>query len=141
MTSWKANSERRRELIFRRATIAVDVSERNLGGRLAAVDGDIAHVGLEAKGSSVDAADFGAAAGDALHFGDEAAADERLERVSIDVYKQAKSSEGGGCGDEQQIFPPARGRRAWGRVRSLRLDSRVVRRGRDAGNMDLPLGA
>ena len=41
--------------------------------------GDIAHVGLQAKGSGMNAADLDAAAGDAFHFGDETAADERLE--------------------------------------------------------------
>ncbi len=58
---------------------AVSVGEGNLGGGLATVDGDIAHVDLEAKRSGMDGADFDAASGDALHFGDEAAADQRLE--------------------------------------------------------------
>jgi hypothetical protein len=40
------------------------------------MDGDIAHVSLEAKGSGVDAADLDAAAGDALQLGNEAAADQ-----------------------------------------------------------------
>ncbi len=58
---------------------AVNVGKGNLGGGLAAVDGDSAHVGLEEERNGVDAADLDAAAGDALHFGDEAAADQRLE--------------------------------------------------------------
>jgi hypothetical protein len=58
---------------------AVHVREGNLGGGLATMDGNTAHVDLEAKRSGMDAADFDAASGDTLHLGDEAAADQRLE--------------------------------------------------------------
>jgi hypothetical protein len=58
---------------------AVHVREGNLGGGLATMDSNSAHVDLEAKRSGMDAADFDPASGDALHFGDEAAADQRLE--------------------------------------------------------------
>src|ERR1022692_1398816 len=57
----------------------VHMGERNICGGLPAVYGDSAHVGLQAKGSGMDAGDFDAAAGDTLQFGDEAAADQRLE--------------------------------------------------------------
>src|SRR5271170_122197 len=55
---------------------AVCMGQRHVGGRLAAVDRDIAHIGLQAKGRGVDAAYLDTAAGDALQFGDETAADE-----------------------------------------------------------------
>ncbi len=58
---------------------AVHVGERDIGGGLAAVDGNAAHVDLEEKRSGMDAADFDAASRDAPEFGDEAAADQRLE--------------------------------------------------------------
>jgi hypothetical protein len=86
---------------------AVNVGERNLGGGLAAMHGDAAYVGLQAKGSGMDTADFDAAAGDALQFRDEPTANERLERASVDVDEQAESGEEGGPGEEKQIFPPA----------------------------------
>ena len=92
MTSWKPNSERRRETDLQARDNAVHVGKGNLGGGLAAVDGDTAHVDLEEKRSGMDAADFDAAPGDALHFGDEAAADQRLERGGVDVDKQAESA-------------------------------------------------
>ena len=56
----------------------------------AAVDRDFAHIDLQAKRSGMDAADFGAAAGDALDLGDEAAADQRLERIRVDVEQAAQ---------------------------------------------------
>ena len=55
----------------------------------------------------MDAADLDAASGDALQFGDEAAADQRLEGIRIDVDQQADSAKHAGRGNEEQIFPPA----------------------------------
>ena len=64
---------------FQAGDDAIRVGEGNLGGRLAAVDRDIAHVDLKTKRSGMDAGNFGAAPSDALDFGDESAADQRLE--------------------------------------------------------------
>ena len=89
---------------------AVGVSERNLSGGFATVDGDIAHVDLEAKRNGMDAADFGAASGDAFDFGDEAAADQRLERVCVDVDEAGREPRRSRPQvTDQQIFPPAAG--------------------------------
>jgi hypothetical protein len=58
---------------------AIHVSEGNLGGGLTAVNGNTSHINLEKKRSGMDAANFDAAPGDSLDFGDKAAAHERLE--------------------------------------------------------------
>ena len=77
---------------------AVHVGEGNFGSGFAAVDGDAAHIDLRAKRSGMDAADFHAAAGDALHFGDEAAANHRLEGIGVDVDRAGRASDKNDCG-------------------------------------------
>src|SRR5216684_1480136 len=94
---------------------AVHVSERDIGGRLASVDSDPTHFSLQAKRNGVDAGNFGAATGDAFHFGDEAAANQRLERLGVDVDHQAENYGESGCKNHQQIFPPASASRLGGR--------------------------
>ena len=125
MTSWKASSERRRELIFKRATMRVGMSQRDIGGGFATVDRDIAHVDLKAKGSGMDAADFGAATGDAFDFGDQTAANQRLERFRVDVDKQAESSKECRAVTTSRYFHQRRGGLGRALV-SLRLNSRVI---------------
>ena len=91
----------------------------------------------------MDAANFDAAAGDVLDLGDEAAANQRLEGLRVDVDEQADSAQEGRLRSRPADISTNGGGQAWWRfgARSLRLNSRVVGRGRDAGNMDLPLGA
>ena len=72
----------------------------------------------------MDAADFDAAAGDALDFGDQAAADQRLERIGVDVDKQAESAKEAGGGNDEQIFPPAAGGLGGGSVTAIGLPGR-----------------
>jgi hypothetical protein len=85
---------------------AVHVGERNVSGGLTAVDGDIADGSLEAEGCGVNAADFDTAAGDALYLSNEAAANQRLKRFSVDVDEKAGSAQEGSRDRDQQIFPP-----------------------------------
>jgi len=94
---------------FQAGDDAIGVGERNVGGSLTAMDGKVAYIHLQAKGRGMDAADFGAAAGNALNFGDETAADQRLERFRVDVDEHGDGEERGCAGKDKQIFPPAAG--------------------------------
>ncbi len=84
----------------------VYVREGNVAGGLAPADGDAAHFGLETKWNGMDAGYFRATPCDALNFGDEPAPHQRLERVSIDVDKEAKKGEKSGCRCNKQRLPP-----------------------------------
>jgi len=87
----------------------VYVRERKVFRGLAAAYGDAAYFGLQAKGNGMDAGYFGATSGNALDFGDQSAAHQRLERICIDVDKEAESGEKSGNNREEQIPPPSAG--------------------------------
>jgi len=85
----------------------VYVCKRNIFSRLASMNGDATHFGLQVKWDGVDAGDFRAASGDALDFGNQAAAYQRLEGIGIDVDEETKNSEETGSGQEKHVLPPA----------------------------------
>src|ERR1700730_4456201 len=86
---------------------AVGVRERNIGGGLAAMHGNAAHIDLPAKWRGMDAGDFDPASSDALYFCDEAAANQGLEGIGVDVNEQAEEREQESRNEEEEIFPPA----------------------------------
>jgi len=79
----------------------VGVGERNVDSGLAAVDGDVAHLHLQAEGNGMDAADFGAAPGNALNLGDHAAANQGLKGVRVDIDEQGESAEKADSGKKE----------------------------------------
>jgi hypothetical protein len=83
ITKAKLGTDERADLEARNNPICV--GQGNLGCGLAAVDCNLANVSLQAKRRGVNASDLDATAGNALQFGDEAAADERLKGIRIDV--------------------------------------------------------
>jgi hypothetical protein len=95
---------------FKTGDHAIGVSERDIGGRFAAMNGDVANLRLQSKRNSVDATDLGAAIGNSLDLGNQAAADQRLKGFSIDVKDQSYRTDGESTGKNQQKFPPASGR-------------------------------
>ena len=101
----KLGTEKRAD--FQAGDDAIGMGERDIGGRFASVYGDVADLHLKTEGNSVEAADFGAASGDALDFSDETAADQRLEGVGVDIDRQGERGKGRATNQEQQILPPA----------------------------------
>ncbi len=85
------------------------VSQGNVGGGLAAMHRNIPHLDLQAKWDGVEAADFGAAAGNTLDFGDEATANQRLKGFRIHVDGEGDRDGSQRANDDQQVFPPAAG--------------------------------
>src|SRR5712691_11333687 len=61
---------------------------------------------MQAKGDSVEAADFCASAGDALDFRDHAASDKTLKRVGRDIPEPRDQTQDAGSGKNQQVLPP-----------------------------------
>jgi hypothetical protein len=62
------------------------------------MNGDATHVGLQVKWNGVDAGDFRATSGDALDFGNQAAAYQRLEGIGIDIEEETENNEESGSG-------------------------------------------
>jgi hypothetical protein len=94
---------------FEASDDAVGVGERKVGSGLPAMHGDVANFDLEAKGDGVDAGNLGPASGDALNLGNQTAADQRLERVCVDVDEQAKTTEECRSDQEDSNLPPSAG--------------------------------
>ena len=92
----------------------IGVSQWNVGGGLAAMHRDIPHLDLQAERNGMEAADFGAASGNTLDLGDEAAANQRLEGFRINVDGESEGEKRGRADQDEQVFPPAAGGLAGG---------------------------
>src|SRR5208283_2417425 len=101
----KFGTKKRRDL--QAADHIIGVSQRNLGGGLAAVYGDIPYLDLQAEGNGMEAADFGAASSNAFDIGDEAAPNQRLEGFRIDIDGQTDGQKAGRASQNEEVFPPA----------------------------------
>jgi len=92
---------------FQSGDDAIGVRERKIGRSFAAMHGEIAYVDLQAKGRGVEAADLGAASGDALDLGHQTAAHHGLKRIGVDVEEERESRNSRGAKADEQIFSPA----------------------------------
>src|SRR5258708_19773775 len=85
---------------------AIRMRERNVSRGLTSAHGYIPNFDLHAKRSGVEAADLGAASGDALDFCDKPSADQSLERVGGDVPEPYEEAQDADAHEDQQVFPP-----------------------------------
>jgi hypothetical protein len=88
---------------------AIGVRERNVSGRLAPMNGYIAHVHLQTEWGGVKAADLGVAPGDPFDFSDQAAPNQSLERFGIDIDPKNESGKKSSASQDEQVLPPAAG--------------------------------
>src|SRR5438552_6193046 len=87
---------------------AVGVRQGDLFGTFLAMHSDIAHFDLHMERDNVEAANFGAASGDPLHFGNHALEYKGLEGLGGGVPQRGQQGDYSGSNHEEQKFPPAR---------------------------------
>src|SRR5579863_8891168 len=93
---------------------ALGVRQGNVGGGLAPVHGNLAHIHLHAERDSVNAADFHPAAGNALQLGNHAAPDQSLEGFGGDIPQATRQAEQPHPRNHQQVLPPCAASRPGG---------------------------
>src|SRR5258708_36412713 len=84
----------------------IGMRERNVSRGLTSAHGYIPNFDLHAKRSGVEAADLGAASGDALDFCDKPSADQSLGRGGGDVPEPYEEAQDADAHEDQQVFPP-----------------------------------
>src|SRR5579863_986415 len=98
----------------------------NFGCCLAPMHGYVTHIHLQAKRDGVNAADFHAAAGDALHFRDHTAANQVLKGISREIPQASSQADQSHSRCHQQVLPPCAGSRPGGGLGHwVRYPSRV----------------